>query len=171
MDYVMPQWKRLIVDALIPLVVPQYVRQIETASCDVRFPYSISSTVNQSALLALESSDTTPLDFIVVSYLLTETRGKWKAFFQEHLELLPTHALVLLSIPTAWQLHLFLNYFPFFGQALCCPAHMWVPERLLLTFGPAGNRPFAKFFVPCFQRSIMRKAFFFQYFAKVICWK
>jgi hypothetical protein len=42
-----------------------------------------------------------------------------------------------------------------FGQALCRSAHVWVPERLLLNFGPAGNRPFEKFFVPCLQRSIM----------------
>jgi hypothetical protein len=110
MDYVMPQWKRLIVDALIPLVVPHYVLQIETASCDVRYP--LSHTVNQSALESLFFDDNnTPLDCIVVSYLLTETRHKWKDFFQDLLERLPTNALLLLSEPTAWQLHSFLRTF------------------------------------------------------------
>ena len=49
---------------------------------------------------------------IVVSYLLTETRGTWKAFFEQLLGLLQgTESLLLLTEPTAWQLREFLKCF------------------------------------------------------------
>lgn len=103
-DYVMPQWKRLVVDSLVELVVPRFVPQIHLASCDVRFPLSHAS--NESAPILLEG-----VDCIVVSYLLTETRGKWNTFFKELLQFVSPMTVLLMSEPTAWQLHLFLNQF------------------------------------------------------------
>jgi hypothetical protein len=120
MDYVMPQWKRLVVDALIPLLTPHHVARVETASCDVRYSlthdlnhdlHSTSTTSSSSTTVLDNIMDLTSLDLIVVSYLLTETRGQWEDFFHDLLERLPSGALLLLSEPTAWKLHTFLKVY------------------------------------------------------------
>jgi hypothetical protein len=110
MDYVMPQWKRLVVDALIPLLTPDHVARVETASCDVR--YSLTHDLNSTGTTSTGLDvDLTSLDLIVVSYLLTETRDQWEDFFHDLLERLPSGALLLLSEPTAWKLHTFLKLY------------------------------------------------------------
>jgi len=104
MDYVIPQWKRLVIDSLESLIQPDWVSEISTAFCDVRF--SLDDERNAAARLALQEE---PVDLVVVSYLLTETRGKWHDFFGslQH----TGGGLLLMSEPTAWQLHEFLNLF------------------------------------------------------------
>jgi len=75
---------------------------------------------NGSPNFSLPSSETIQhqrqlsVDLIVVSYLLSETRGKWHAFFDNLVELAPAGTLFLFSDPTAWQLHLFRERYEFF---------------------------------------------------------
>jgi hypothetical protein len=104
MDYVMPQWKNLVIDALIPLLSPEHVTRIETSSADVRLPFD--EGMNKTFCSSLDFSS---MDFVVVSYLLTETRGKWQAFFHDVMKALKPGTLLFMSEPTAWQLHLFLS--------------------------------------------------------------
>lgn len=107
MDYVMPHWKRLIIDPLTDIICPSFVTTVETAACDVR--YSLQDERNMQALHGLASTAT--IDLVVVSYLLTETRDQWKEFFQDLLNSMSKSCLLLLSEPTAWQLHSFTNLF------------------------------------------------------------
>jgi hypothetical protein len=125
MDYVMPQWKCLVVGSLLPLLSPLDVPRVDTASCDVRFAWI--ETFNQAAretvinwLLSPAMKDDGCL-FDCHLYLLTETRGKWMQFLKELLQELPPKSLLLLSEPTAWQLHSFLQVFDEFIEC-----HQWL---------------------------------------------
>eukprot|EP00934_Nitzschia_sp_Nitz4_P003503 Nitzschia sp. Nitz4//scaffold15_size197535//131005//132354//NITZ4_001592-RA/size197535-processed-gene-0.25-mRNA-1//1//CDS//3329537757//3493//frame0 len=123
MDYVMPQWNRLVLDSLVPLLSPEFVSSVQTSACDVR--YSLEDPTNQDAKDCLE--DAPPVDLIVVSYLLTETRGQWTAFFQSIMTRLkgqPRPCLFLMSEPTAWQLHLFQSQF--FGSTTVVCDYQWL---------------------------------------------
>ena len=89
-----------------------------------------------SLVYTATTSSTTLVDLVVVSYVLTETRGKWHAFFHDlivarwrdrdtdnnhdnnddaqaashsPLPLLSSGTLLLMSEPTAWQLHHWLQ--------------------------------------------------------------
>jgi hypothetical protein len=125
MDYVMPQWKQLIIARLTDVLIPSYVPQIDTASCDIRL--SIHDPSNGSALTELirgaadSSVVSSKIDMIVISYVLTETRGKWHAFMQDLVKMLRPGTLLLMSEPTAWQLHHFLDLC---GDHLDC--HEWL---------------------------------------------
>eukprot|EP00980_Cylindrotheca_fusiformis_P031198 scaffold25954_cov137-Cylindrotheca_fusiformis.AAC.2 len=104
MDFVMPRWKNLVIDSLVPLLSPEYVARIETFSADVRLPFQ--EGMNKTFC---DSLDFSSMDFVVVSYLLTETRGKWELFFHDVMKALKPGTLLLMSEPKAWQLHLFLK--------------------------------------------------------------
>lgn len=117
MDYVMPQWKRLVVDYLIPLISPHYVSQVSSHSADVRLPFGRG--MNEG--LGKNDVDFAGLDLVMVSYLLTETRGNWKEFFGDVLKKLKSGTLLLLSEPTAWQLHSFLQHYADF-----IASHQWL---------------------------------------------
>lgn len=118
MDFVIDQWKSVILNELIPNVSPRYVPTIKTELCDVRYSLK-TNPVNAAAMKKLEPflrkssrCDVTRCPLVVVSYLLTETRHQWKAFFFDLLtELQGTQTLLLLIEPTAWQLHDFLKLF------------------------------------------------------------
>ena len=112
MDYVMPQWKELILDPLISLLVPDFVPRIDTVVCDVR--YSLEEEANQSALAqltAIDSETSSDMDLIIVSYLITETRGKWHVFFKDLISKVLPGTLLLLIEPNSWQLHQFLELY------------------------------------------------------------
>jgi len=112
MDYAMSQWKKLVLDALIPLVSPGYVVKVETASADVRLPFHNGMNTN-----FYKSLDISEIDLVVVSYLLTEIqpvsekliKPKWQDFFDDFFQKIKPNTLFLMSEPTAWQLHIFLK--------------------------------------------------------------
>jgi len=142
MDYVIDSWKALVLEKLIPLVVPSRVPFVETVVCDVRDSLlqekataadddgagsgagdatSRRQTNNNAAAAALldhsggfmgSTNNNNNNRLVVVSYLLTETRYKWKSFFRDLLVCLRgTESLLLLTEPMAWQLHEFLRVF------------------------------------------------------------
>jgi hypothetical protein len=171
LDYVMQQWKRLVLDELTNILTSQNISDdIAMEQCDVRFPLlrqqhtvyqdvneenaspfinelaskSITNFVNRPAAVGNRSNR-----LILVSYLLTETRHQWKDFFRDLLSLLvqergeqqhsrngvgktacvssPT-TLLLLTEPTAWQLHDFLKMF---GQEFI-RSHVWLDSSRYL---------------------------------------
>jgi hypothetical protein len=112
MDFVIDQWKSVVLNELIPILSPRYVTSIETEVCDVRFDLK-TIPVNAAAMRKLEQFlCKSSRRIVVVSYLLTETRHQWRAFFSDLLtDLQGTQTLLLLSEPTAWQLHDFIKLF------------------------------------------------------------
>ena len=105
-DYVMNQWKSLVLDSLIPFISPEHVNHVETIQADVRYSFDGNMNTNFSNLLDLSA-----IDLVVVSYLLTETRDKWQGFFHDLLQRMKPGTLFLLSEPTAWQLHSFMKQY------------------------------------------------------------
>jgi hypothetical protein len=120
MDFVMPQWKRLVIDHLESIICPIFggTMTVETASCDVR--YSLLHDERNSRA-AHWIGDCPTIDLVVVSYLLTETRDQWEQFFRDLLDSLTKSCLFLLSEPTAWQLHSFTSHFAEYIEE-----HAWV---------------------------------------------
>lgn len=180
-DYVMPQWKRLVIDSLVPLISPRCVGRISSHRADVRLPLLLrrhqqeeggggeeeeeeergasrwrndgeeeeedaaaarakNDDTNEGLLVGKNAVDFGGLDLVMVSYLLTETRGNWKEFFGGICDRLRSGTLVFLCEPTAWQLHSFLAHFS--GSIA---SHLWLdssrdePELQLLDarMGPA----------------------------------
>ena len=112
MDYVIPQWKAAILNPLISLLVLEFLPRIDTVVCDVR--YSLKEEANQSALAqltAIDSETSSDMDLIIVSYLITETRGKWHVFFKDLINKVLPGTLLLLIEPNSWQLHQFLELY------------------------------------------------------------
>jgi len=121
---------------LIPRIVPNYVPSVKTVSCDVTQALLQGDDVghcgaNSAAHLALtnEGGMVGHHKLVVVSYLLTETRGKWKSFFRDLLGMLrDTQGLLLLTEPNAWKLHEFLRCFGMSNAKdnLLIKAHVWL---------------------------------------------
>jgi hypothetical protein len=119
LDWAMPQW-RSILEPLRNLLVPEYVGEVAMASCDVghgldddarngearcalRYPPP-SSAATATAASTLSGSHENLLDVVVISYLLSETRGRWHALLDD---VMPSTRMVMVLDPTAWQLHEF----------------------------------------------------------------
>jgi hypothetical protein len=115
LDWAMPQWKSIL-EPLRSLLVPEYVEEMIMASCDVgygiddetyngearrilRAPLSPATTAS-----TMKGGDDNRHDVAVISYLLSETRGRWHAMLDG---VMPSTKMVLLLDPTAWQLHEF----------------------------------------------------------------
>ena len=111
MDFVIDHWKEAILDPLRTILVPEKVDSLQTVFCDIRL--SLHDPKNSSALKEIlkdvndDDRDTklSHVDLILISYVLTETRGKWRDFMKDLFALLKPGTLLLLSEPTAWQFH------------------------------------------------------------------
>ncbi|VEU36161.1 unnamed protein product [Pseudo-nitzschia multistriata] len=133
MDFVVDRWKQIVLDQLIERIVPRYVPFVRAVGCDVRDSLlpteqhpNKQDNKNHRALLELRKESPSRNRLIVVSYLLTETRHKWKSFFHHLLSMLQgTESLLLLTEPTAWQLHEFLACFSS-SDADLVRAHVWL---------------------------------------------
>jgi hypothetical protein len=64
----------------------------------------VASRVNESRL---------EVDMVVISYLLSETRGQWHHFLDELVRFSSPGTVFLLTDPTAWQLHAFRRRYEF----------------------------------------------------------
>ncbi|KAL7547933.1 hypothetical protein ACHAWF_011198 [Thalassiosira exigua] len=95
LDYAIEEWKDATLDALIPILAPEYANRVTCISCDVTKPLC-SDTIEQ---MVKES------DIFLTSYLLTETRSQWDEFFAQLISLAKVGALFYFSEPVPWQLH------------------------------------------------------------------
>jgi hypothetical protein len=143
LDWAMPQWEP-IVQSVKQLLVQKHnlVKHMETATCDVRASlyeqnhsqcddsagtnvktHASDAITNGDLLSRLASKPSQSLneevqlrnvDLVVVSYLFSETRGKWHLFVDDLVELSAVGTLFLITDPTAWQLHLFRERYEFY---------------------------------------------------------
>jgi hypothetical protein len=116
LDWAMPQWER-IVQPLRSVMVPAVVGKMVTSSCDVRS--SLLHADNATALQLLSQSSSADddqdshnnrqleVDIVITSYLLSETRDHWQAFFDDAVRLAAESTIFIFTDPTAWQLHIF----------------------------------------------------------------
>lgn len=138
MDFVVDRWKKIVLDQLIRMLVPSHVPFVKTIDCDVRdsllqvqttehaMNMNCTSNNNRRAFLELGQASISSNRLVVVSYLLTETRHKWISFFQDLLSMLQgSESLLLLTEPTGWQLHEFLECFSTTENNLV-KAHVWL---------------------------------------------
>jgi hypothetical protein len=103
LDWAVDKWSHIL-QTLETLIVPKYVDSVSCAFCDVRV--SLTDPVYATANDLLR---TTKVDMYILSYLLSETRGKWQTFLDELVPQASLGTLFLISDPTAWQLHLLVE--------------------------------------------------------------
>ena len=145
-DWALSDWSPMLESVREYLVEQQrIVGQVNMATCDVRVSLrdsarstaevpsthgsdnlqseSAGSTVDIGLLQALTFSSISSSNsylprhqLVVVSFLLSETRGQWHVFFDDLVDMSPTGTLFLLTDPTAWQLHLFRQRYEFFDR-------------------------------------------------------
>jgi len=142
LDWATPHWLPIL-QTVEDLLVRRHhaVRQFETSTCDVRASLFLQQQQQQQqhpeishneagavedgmSLLSPEgpasdgASDGSGrfwnADLIVVSYLLSEMRCKWCAFFDDLVGLSPVGRLFLFTDATSWQMHLFRERYEFF---------------------------------------------------------
>jgi hypothetical protein len=124
LDWAMDQWS-FIVKPLEELVVPQYADSIECGTCNVLKHLDDSENAQALHLMANgahwaqheqgggdddhDDMNMLSIDLFVTSYLLSETRGKWQAFYESLFRKARPGSLFLFSDPTAWQIHIWLS--------------------------------------------------------------
>lgn len=114
LDWTMEKWRFFLQPLIDELLVPEgFTATADVAFCDVLKPLSDSSNAWAKKLLLENPHDrgdkasqveSSSIDLFVTSYLLTETRGKWRAFYQETVAMAKPGSLFLHAEPTAWQL-------------------------------------------------------------------
>jgi hypothetical protein len=127
LDWTMDKWQLFLQPLIDGILIPNhYTAAADFAFCDVLRPFSSgsSNTVARN-LLTLDnyldhqgnsSSSSTEgatvlldMDMFVTSYLLTETRGKWHAFYRDLVDMAKSGTLFFFAEPKAWQLHSFME--------------------------------------------------------------
>ena len=111
LDWAMPQWKDLMtpIEDFVQREEPEI--RLDMASANARL--SLDHEENMEAReMILGSSGSCDIDLFLASYLLSETRGDWPRFFDTLWQKAEPGALFLLSDPTAWQLHQFIDRYP-----------------------------------------------------------
>ena len=133
LDWATPHWLPIL-QTVEDLLVRRHhaVRQFDTATCDVRASF-LQQQQQQHPEISLNevgAAEEGPAsdgasdgsgrfwnaDLIVVSYLLSEMRCKWCAFFDDLVGLSPVGRLFLFTDATSWQMHLFRERYEFFND-------------------------------------------------------
>lgn len=116
LDWTMPHWKAAVLDNLCSVLKSNHKTtkvEIEMETCDIRKSLWEDPTHEivrrMFGLVAGTASESKShaVDIFILSYLLSETRGKWHAFLDDIVDLSPPGTMFLVLDPTAWQLHLF----------------------------------------------------------------
>ena len=102
MDYVIREWQAILNPLQEILLENKYVNTMQFEFCDVT--ESLLVETNDRAKQLLVSHRAGAMLFLI-SYLLTETRGKWEPFLRELIRLAQPGALFYFAEPTPWQLH------------------------------------------------------------------
>ena len=94
LDYAIQEWKDAVLDDLEPILMQSFAGTVTCEHCDVTAP-----------LLEKHVHLIATTDMFLVSYLLTETRDKWDAYFIELVDEAKEGAVFYFAEPLPWQLH------------------------------------------------------------------
>ena len=94
LDYAIEEWKDAVLDDLEPILTQSFAGTVTCEHCDVTNP-----------LLEKHAHLIATTDMFLVSYLLTETRDKWDAYFIELVDKAKEGAVFYFAEPLPWQLH------------------------------------------------------------------
>jgi hypothetical protein len=115
-DWSVDEWKGAVIDPLNDILVSKgLLSGIDTIFCDVT--KDINDDGNKNAFDQLRGQDQCQhltvfdFDFYSVSYLLSETRGKWVSFFESVVKNAKPGAMFYFAEPIPWQLHRFIGLF------------------------------------------------------------
>jgi hypothetical protein len=97
LDYAIKEWKVAVLNDLEPILTESFGMKIICEYCDVTIPLREQ---HRHILPLLEATD-----MFLTSYLLTETRDKWDAYFVELVEKAKKGAMFYFAEPLPWQLH------------------------------------------------------------------
>jgi len=139
MDWTIEQWNESVLNSLSSILKEsnmidkeQQEETITTCFCDVTT--SISDCFNVKARSVYETCD-----IYLISYLLSETNGKWEEFFGGIMNAAKAGALFYFAEPTPWQLHRLIEIFSNVLDFLWLDSSMYYPslQKLDRRFGPA----------------------------------
>ena len=119
LDWCMEEWKSTVVDPLIGILTEDaFVKNgIKSSFCDVCKDIDHEANVDAKEYICVstQNSRETDLnanhDLYLVSYLLTETRGKWESFFCSLVNMAKQDSLFYFAEPIPWQLHRLIELF------------------------------------------------------------
>eukprot|EP00986_Skeletonema_menzelii_P003963 scaffold1298_cov152-Skeletonema_menzelii.AAC.7 len=94
LDYAIEEWKDAVLDDLEPILTQSFASLVTCEHCDVTTP-----------LLEKHVHLIATTDIFLTSYLLTETRDKWFAYFIELVDKAKEGAVFYFAEPLPWQLH------------------------------------------------------------------
>ena len=101
------EWQ-CVMKPLRKILTPHFIKSLTSHSCDITHPLTTSDgspcTINCAALKYAALCD-----IFLVSYLLTENRGNWEAFFSQLFQLAKPGSLFYFAEPTSWQLQKLLK--------------------------------------------------------------
>jgi len=111
LDWTMDRWGEHFLEPLRDILQNQaFIRTAHLEICNVLQPLSGASNAKTRQLLVGDSQeDLCHVDLFVTSYLLTETRDKWCAFYGDLVQIAKPGTLFLFAEPKAWQLHTFIE--------------------------------------------------------------
>jgi hypothetical protein len=116
LDWAMEQWRSIVLEPLQTLLVPESIGSMHMATCDIGYALydSATNSKNEQAKRMIPScyhndgSSSSRDLLVVISYLLSETRGKWHHLLDDLMPH-PRTGMVLILDPTAWQIHFFCH--------------------------------------------------------------
>jgi len=125
LDWAIPEWDSAILQPLWSILKKMnIVENMKCNFCDVtKSFFDESNHFMRMSLAELHKADgrtpqvnvtklcTPKSDIILVSYLLSETRGKWEAFFSELISYSISGTIFYFAEPVPWQLHRFCTLF------------------------------------------------------------
>jgi hypothetical protein len=147
LDWALPQWQCLLnpLQALLTHGIPNDERNlnynvalaahVSMAVCNITVP--LNDAENAHALQLLTgcedkddslSSISTVVDLYLLSYILSETRGKWSEFMASLIKSAPSGTLFLVTDPTAWQSQVFVQEFSHTLSYAWLDSSMYRPE-------------------------------------------
>lgn len=111
LDWAIDQWSGAVLKDLESVLVEDgLIAAMRMGRCDVTKPLN-SAEKDQTAEISLKLSTASDhrcadsFDIYLISYLLSETRGKWDNFFVTLIERAKPGAMFYFAEPTPWQLH------------------------------------------------------------------
>jgi hypothetical protein len=111
LDWSIGEWRQSILEPLQGILDEcNLVTTMTPIFCDVTKDLSHESNEYAKSVISSQSQ-TSQVDIYLISYLLSETRGKWEPFFKDIVHMSSQGSLFYFAEPTSWQLHRLIELF------------------------------------------------------------